>query len=707
MPGWPVCSLPKVWPRNNGEIRRLTCKFVTSLSRKTGSTTGQRTIRHARDLPVSTNSFHAQGRWTKTRRSAILGGINMTKMATLDDKITIENAVKWDDRLPVNTIYEYVKRAQTRFPDRDALSFQITSGPSDKAETLNWTQLLGKVTQASNMFRRMGVGENDVVAYLLPNANETAITLLGGAVAGIVNPINPLLEAEQIGAILRETNAKVLVTLKSFPKTDVAQKAAEAVGHAPNVKTVLEVDLLRYLTPPKSWIVPLIRPKNPVHHHAKVLDFNKELAKHRADGLDFADATEDRVGAYFHTGGTTGMPKVAQHKYSGMLYQGWLSEELLMTHEDVVICPLPLFHVFAAYPILMATIAAGGHMVMPTPQGYRGDGVFDNFWKLVERWKGTFMVTVPTAAAQLMQRPVDADVSTLKTAFCGSAPLPVELFNKFEKATGVTILEGYGMTEATCLVSCNPFDGEKKIGSVGIPFPYTDVRILDCDAKGKIKQEMGVDETGEICVSNPGVIPGGTYTEAEKNVGLFADKKYLRTGDLGRIDAEGYLWITGRAKDLIIRGGHNIDPAVIEEALAAHPDVAFVGAIGQPDAHAGELPAAYVELIEGGTATAEDLMEFAEERIGEKAALPKHLEIIAELPKTAVGKIFKPDLRKAAITRVYNKVLSDAGLEAEVVSVVEDKKRGLVAQLKKTGNADDDAINGALGNFTRPWEWLG
>jgi len=629
----------------------------------------------------------------------------MTKMATLADKVAIETAVAWEDRLPVTTVFEYVKRAADRFPDRNALTFQIMSGPKDKAETLTWTEVLGQVTQAANMFRRLGIGEDDVVAYLLPNANETAITLLGGAVAGIVNPINPLLESEQIGAILRETNAKVLVTLKSFPKTDVAQKAAEAVALAPNVKTVLEVDLLRYLSPPKSWIVPLIRPKNPVTHQADVLNFNDELSRYRADNLDFADATRDRVAAYFHTGGTTGMPKVAQHRYSGMIYQGWCAEELLMTHEDVVICPLPLFHVFAAYPILMASIGAGGHMVMPTPAGYRGDGVFDNFWKLVERWKGTFMVTVPTAAAALMQRPIDADVSTLKTAFCGSAPLPVELFHRFEKATGVTILEGYGMTEATCLISVNPYDGEKKIGSVGIPFPYTDIKIFQCDADGSVKKECAVDEVGEICIANPGVIPGGTYTEAEKNKGLFANEIYLRSGDLGRIDADGYVWITGRAKDLIIRGGHNIDPAIIEEALAAHPDVAFAGAIGQPDAHAGEVPAAYVELVAGATATVEALMAFAEERIGEKAAEPKHMEIVAELPKTAVGKIFKPDLRRMAIERIFNAALIKAEVAAEVAEVIEDKKRGLVARLRKTGDAEDADVNAVLGAFVRPWEW--
>jgi acyl-CoA synthetase (AMP-forming)/AMP-acid ligase II len=630
----------------------------------------------------------------------------MTSFGNLADKKAIEDEGPWAERQPSKTIYQFVKRAADRHPNNPAMSFQITSGPKDRAETLTWSEFLGKVTQAANMFRRLGIGENDAVAYLMPNANETAISFLGGSIAGIVNPINPLLEADKIAAILRETGAKVLVTLKSFPKTDVAQLAAEAVALAPNVKTVLEVDLLRYLSPPKAWIVPFIRPKNPVIHSATVLDFNNELAKHRADALDFSDATTDRIGAYFHTGGTTGMPKVARHRYSGMIYQGWLAGELLIGSDDTVLCPLPLFHVFAAYPILMACVGASAHMVMPTPAGYRGEGVFDNFWKLVERWRATFFVTVPTAAAALMQRPVDADVSTLKKAFCGSAPLPVELFNRFEKATGVTILEGYGMTEATTLISINPVDGEKKIGSVGIPFPFTDVKILDCAADGSVNREFKTDEVGEICVANPGIIPGGTYTQDDKNIGLYANDIYLRTGDLGRIDKDGYLWITGRAKDLIIRGGHNIDPATIEEALAAHPDVAFVGAIGQPDAHAGELPCAFVELIEGSTATVPELMKFCEDNIGERAAIPKHLEILAELPKTAVGKIFKPDLRRSAITRIFNAALTKDGIAAEVVEVVEDKKRGLVARLKKTGDVKDGDIKSCLGAFVRPWEWV-
>ncbi|MGR3572406.1 acyl-CoA synthetase [Brevirhabdus sp.] len=624
--------------------------------------------------------------------------------ASLKDLKDIEAEEDWASRDLPRTMYQFISRTAEKHPGRDAISFQLLSDPKAKAETLSWSQFRDRSVQAANLFRSLDVGEDDVVAYMLPICNEAAICLIGGAIAGIANPINPLLEPEQIAAILRETGAKVLVTLRAFPKSDVAQKAARAVELAPNVTTVLEVDLLRYLTPPKSWIVPLVRPKNPVGHKARVLDFTRECARQNAK-LDFADSPGDRVAAYFHTGGTTGMPKVAQHTYDGMVYNGWLGHRLLFSEQDTIICPLPLFHVFACHVILMAAIASGAHVVFPTPQGYRGDGVFDNFWKLIERWQVSFVITVPTAIAALMQRPVDADISSVKTAFSGSAPLPIELFRKFEKASGVTIVEGYGLTEATCLVSCNPPGGEKRIGSVGLPFPYTDVRILDCDGQGASKRACGVDEVGEICVASPGVLTGRTYTEAAKNAGLFADGTHLRTGDLGRIDADGYLYITGRAKDLIIRGGHNIDPAVIEEALAGHEQVAFVGAIGQPDAHAGELPCAYVELIAGATVTQAELLDYACAHVQERAAHPKYLEIMDELPKTAVGKIFKPDLRRLAITRIYDAALGEARLKARVAEVIEDKRRGLVARLSGRDAAEEARVAEVLGSFTCPWEW--
>lgn len=449
--------------------------------------------------------------------------------AGMSDRDAIEEEMPWTDRPLPKTLYGLLCQTADKFPDHNAISYQILSGPKDKAETLKWSALKEQVTQAANLFRALGITETDVVAYVLPNANETVLALLGGAVAGIVNPINPLLDTEQIGSILRETNAKVVVTLRPFPKTDVADKTAEAVALAPNVKTVLEVDLLRYLTPPKSWIVPLIRPKRRGQNQAKYLDFHAEVAK-QPKTLAFEDSTKDRVACYFHTGGTTGMPKVAQHRYSGLIYNGWVGSKLLFTENDNIICPLPLFHVFACHVILMAAVTSGAHVIFPTPQGYRGEGVMDNFWKLVERWKITFIITVPTAISAKMQRPINADISSVKTAFSGSAPLPLELFRRFEEATEVKLVEGYGLTESTCLVSCNPVDGPKKVGSIGIPFPYCSVKIFKSTPSGPI--EAGGDEVGEICVSNPGVYVGHTYTETDKNKDLYHGD-YLRTGIWG------------------------------------------------------------------------------------------------------------------------------------------------------------------------------
>lgn len=628
----------------------------------------------------------------------------MIRIASLADVQAAAAAQPWPACMKERTVFERLSSTAAANPNKNALSFQIKSGPKDPAETYTWTELKAKTAQVANMLRSLGVHENDVVAYLLPNCNEAVLTFLGAATAGKVCPVNPTLHPDQIASILRETGAKVVVTLAPFPKSEVAEIAAQAVARAPNVETVLEVDLRRYLTPPLSWIIPLLRPKRETLHKAVTKEFWAEVSQHPTE-LAFEEDTSDRICANFHTGGTTGMPKIVQHRHSGMLYQGWVAEQIVVSTSDVLICPLPMFHVFAAYPILMACLQTGAHMVMPTPAGYRGEGVMDNFWKLVERWGVTFMVTVPTAVSALMQRPVNADISTLKFAFCGSAPLPVELFKRFQEASGVNILEGYGMTEATCLMSGNPPYGDKKIGSVGFPFPHTSIRIFHCDEAGNVTKECDSNEVGEICVDNPGVLTGQTYTENAKNNGLFANGSHLRTGDLGRIDEDGYLWITGRAKDLIIRGGHNIDPAIIEEVLVGHPQVAFAGAIGQPDQYSGELPCAYVELVDGGKVTVEELMEFAEAKIPERAAVPKHLEILDELPKTAVGKIFKPDLRKMAIKRIYDSAAQAANLPVKVLEVREEKSRGLVAVLQKHGDCTDDAVQDVLGLFARPWMW--
>ena len=621
------------------------------------------------------------------------------------DKIAAE--MPFEKRFEAKSVYSILSRTAIKYSGSPAVSFQIDAGPKSGSETLNWGQLLGKVTQAANGFKSLGIGKKDKVAYILPNCSEAVITFLAGSTAGIVVPMSPLLEPDQMAGILNLAEVKVVVTLKSLPKTDVAQKVALALEKAPTVTHLVEVDLVRYLKFPKSIIAPLIRPKVKGNYDAVTLSFEDMMASQSSSSLTFKDDGEDRTAAMFHTGGTTGTPKLAQHSFTGMLYQGWSMNRALTSwsEKESVLCPLPMFHVFAAYPNVMACVASGAHIIFVTPQGYRGEGVFDNFWSLVEKWKASFITIVPTAAAELMQRPINADVSSLKYALCGSAPLPQDLFKKFEASTGIKIIEGYGMTEATCLVSGNPVDGGiRKIGSVGIPFPYTKVKIAKEGSDLKKIKTCKVDEIGEVCVANPGVIPGQTYTDTKKNKDLFFETDFLRTGDLGYLDNDGYLYITGRAKDLIIRGGHNIDPALAEEAIASHPAVAMVGVVGQPDARLGEVPCAYVELVKGEHLEVSDLLEHAKNNIGEKAAIPKNVDIVEEMPKTPIGKVFKPELRKRAIKRCFNSALAKAGISSEVAEVIDHPQKGLTALIAKNGSNDTKEIGKTLDRFIYPWE---
>ncbi len=628
------------------------------------------------------------------------------KWETLASTEAIEKEMPFEKRLEAKTVYSLLSRTAMKYSGRPAVSFQLESDPKSSAETLNWGQLQSKVTQAANGFKSLGASEENKVAYILPICTEAIISFLAGTTSGIVVPISPLLESKQIAGILKLAGVKIVVSIKSLPKTDVAQKVSEALEECPDVSHLIEVDLVRYLNFPKSWIAPLIRPKVKSKHSATIVSFDDLLAAQSGSSLTFKDDVKDRTAAMFHTGGTTGVPKLAQHSFIGMLYQGWAIPAILpkWNDKDTILCPLPLFHVFAVYPNLMTCVTSGAHIVFLTPQGYRGEGVFDNFWKLVERWKPAFITLVPTAAAELMQRPVNADVSSLRFALCGSAPMPSELFKKFENATGITIMEGYGMTEAHCNISCNPIEGERKIGTVGIPVPYTKVKLVKHEGNRKNLIECDIGEIGEICVSGPGVLAGRTYTDSEKNNELYFEEKFLRTGDLGFLDNDGYLKITGRAKDLIIRGGHNIDPAIAEEALASHPSVAMVGVVGQPDARVGEMPCAFIELTKGSKVDIEELVEHVEKNIGEKAAAPKHFDLVEEMPKTPIGKIFKPELRKRAITRVYNEALEQSGLSSRVQEVIDHPNKGLTAVIAKNGVNDKKKIAKILDKFIFSWE---
>ena len=273
---------------------------------------------------------------------------------------------------------------------------------------------------------------------------------------------------------------------------------------------------------------------------------------------------------------------------------------------------------------------------------------------------------VPTVYASLLQVPVGSnDVRTLDHGLCGAAPMPTEVFRAFEERTGITILEGYGLTEGTCVSSLNPPGGERRVGSIGLRLPGQAMKAVVLDAKGGFVRDCEVDEVGTIVVSGPNVFLG--YRDPAQDRELWVDcgdgRRWLNTGDLGRQDAEGYFWLTGRRKELIIRGGHNIAPAAIEEPLHRHPAVAVAAAVGRPDAHAGELPVAYVQPKPGAAVTEAELIAFLGREIGERAAVPKRVHLVSGMPMTSVGKIFKPELRRREAKDALETALREAGVE--------------------------------------------
>ena len=370
---------------------------------------------------------------------------------------------------------------------------------------------------------------------------------------------------------------------------------------------------------------------------------------------------------------------------------------------ETVLTALPLFHVNAQIGSGLSAFAHGAHVLLATPGGYRTPGLIARFWEIIAHHRVRTFSAVPTVYAGLLQTScAEHDLSCLTHALCGAAPMPVELFRRFEQQTGVRILEGYGLTEGTCVSSLNPSDGESRVGSIGLSLPWQAMCAMVTE--GGVRR-AATDEVGTLFISGPNIFPG--YLDPVHNQGAWletteadgAQRRWLNTGDLGRQDAEGYFWLVGRKKELIIRGGHNIDPKSIEEALATHPAVALCAAIGRPDAHAGEVPVAYVQLRQGAQASEEELLAHATRHIRERAAVPKAVVIVAALPLTAVGKIFKPALAMREVESTVRREAALAGVALASLTVVQDAKRGLLARYSMD-QGESKRLAEALGQYT-------
>lgn len=573
--------------------------------------------------------------------------------------------VRIGDRLaqPVSS-YAAIARQAAATPRAPALTYVHDGDPSGGETLYDYATLFARVTQAANAFHSLGVGRRDVVAYLLPNLPETHFTLWGAEAVGIVNPINPFLEVDHMAGILQAAGASVLVAQGRLDTPGIWEKVEALRGRVPTLRAVLRVG---GIGPCPPW----------------ALDFEALLADQPGGRLLAPSAPSgDDISSYFHTGGTTGTPKLARRTHFNEAANAWAVTTVTdITASDTLLCGLPLFHSNAMMVTGLAPFSVGAHVVLLSPAGYRNPRTIPAFWRSVERYRATFFSAVPTVLSALLNVPrEDANIRSLRFAICGAAPLAPELFQRFERATGLKLLEGYGMTEATCVSSLNPRDGDRAIGSIGLRLPYQEMKVAHLGADGKVARDAAVDEIGTILLRGPFVFSG--YVNESDDAGIRLDGGWLNTGDLGRQDPRGYFWLTGRAKDLIIRGGHNIDPAMIEEGLMRHPAVELAAAVGKPDAHAGELPMAYVTLRKGMRCDAAEILAHARTAITERAAVPVDVVVLEAMPLTAVNKIYKPALRQQTIARALAEAVQAVCGDVDVQVAVEPHPRhGLEARL--------------------------
>jgi fatty-acyl-CoA synthase len=592
--------------------------------------------------------------------------------------------------LPATT-YGLLARAADLWPARVAVTVLPDADRWEQPVCRTYSELLTDVHRAANQLHGHGVRRDDAVALLSPNCADLITATLAAELAGIAAPINPGLSSAHISELLERSGARVLVV--AGPDLDAgAWQTALALATAGAVHTLLA-----------------LRPTDP--SGATQLDaVDGVTVEYLGSGPDLPDThfvgtapgAQD-LASVFHTGGTTGVPKLAGHTHANEVTDAWMiAANTSLEDESVVFAALPLFHVNALVVTLLAPLFKGQRVLWAGPLGYRDFALYGCLWKIVEHYRVAAMSAVPTVYSVLAKCPVDADISSLRFAMVGASALPPAVREGFESHTGVPLVEGYGLTEATC-ASARSFPGAPRPGSVGQRLPYQEVKVVRIDEAGAW-HDLPTGEVGVLAISGPTVFPG--YVTGRDALGRRLDglgklvDGWLDTGDLARVDEEGFIYLTGRAKDLIIRGGHNIDPAVIEDVLLSHPAVSGASAVGRPDVHAGEVPVAYV--VTDGSVTVDQLSAWAADRIAEQAAVPKSIVVVEALPITDVGKPYKLALRARATEDAVTKALSGVEGVAAITAAVIDGS--VVAFIALDDPAAHSAVATVLNRFAIAWE---
>ena len=540
--------------------------------------------------------------------------------------------VSWDMALKAEALTVQFEAAVERFARQPAVDFY--------GARMSYAELGRLADRAAAGLQKLGVVKGTRVGLLLPNTPSFIILYYAILKAGgtVVN-FNPLYTEEELERQIADSETKIMVTLDLAAMFDKVEKLMSS-GALERAIVCPFTDLLPGF---KAFLFILlksamIRDVAASPCAGQITLFEELVANPGAYEPVAVDPHED-IAVLQYTGGTTGTPKGAMLTHANLSANvqqmlAWSSE--VARGRQTIMGILPFFHVFAMTSVMNFGLSAGSLLILVAR--FEVEQVL----KLIHRHRPTVMPGVPTIFNAILNHPKRDryDLSSLRFCVSGGAPLPMEVKRRFEALTASQLVEGYGLSETSPLVICNPINGLVKPGSIGIPVPQTDVSIRALD---DVSTEMGTGERGEICVRGPQVM-ARYWNRPQETRDSFVDG-YFRTGDIGYMDEDGFFFIVDRLKDMINASGYKIYPRQVEEAIYAHPAVEEVTVIGVKDDYRGEAPKAFIKLRPGKSATADEIMAFLRDKLS-KIELPREIEFRDELPKTLIGKLSKKELRE-------------------------------------------------------------
>jgi long-chain acyl-CoA synthetase len=522
-------------------------------------------------------------------------------------------------------------RAAERFPDRPAIRFY--------GRSFTYRELDNLANRFANALIELGVQKGDRVALLMPNCPQMVLACYGGLRAGAVMvPTSPLYVESELQHQLEDSGARVVVCLSSlFGLVDRIRPGVPSLEH------VIVTNIKSFFPRHVRLLFSLTRERQGGHHVSLPRDGHTSwlnpLLMRASDANPDVSVEASDLALLQYTGGTTGVPKAAMLSHRNLVanalqVRAWLGELANPDGSDVVLGVLPLFHIYAVTSIMNFSIFGGGTMVL-LPR-FEVDDVL----KAIQREQPQLLPGVPTMYMAINQaRNLNHyNLRSLKGAISGAAPLPLKVQTQFEELTGARVVEGYGLTEASPVTHCVPLTSKHALGTIGVPLPSTDAAIFDQDSG---KRQVTAGGVGELAVRGPQVMQG--YWHRPEETAQVLRDGWLFTGDIARMDADGFFSIVDRKKDMIITGGMNVYPRDVEEPLYAHPKIREAVALGVPDERWGEAVKVYIVLREGETATAQEIIDYCRTRMA-RYKVPKQVEFRSELPRSLIGKVLRRQL---------------------------------------------------------------